>query len=212
MPGKVLRRRRGEMSRRFRAGASVCRAGGSARDGYTSSVSPRGGVVPAARPMHVPATLIPGNFPRRGGAVIVKTKIVIADDEDFQRELLCEALGETSVEIVQAESGVELLRLVIDGGPFDLIVTDVGMPWLNGLQVMSSVRRAGIVTPCVFVTGSSDGHLANEVARLGRACLLLKPIRVTELRACVGALTGTTARDGEQQDGHDGRTDSSADG
>jgi CheY-like chemotaxis protein len=135
----------------------------------------------------------------------VKTKIVIADDEDFQRELLCDALDETSVEIVQASSGVELLRLVIDEGPFDVIVTDVGMPWLNGLQVMSSVRRAGIVTPCVFVTGSSDAQLALEAARLGRTCLLQKPIRVTELRACILELTDPSGPRNERPDGSPSR-------
>ena len=116
------------------------------------------------------------------------TRIAVADDERLQRDLLCDALSGPDVELAQASNGAELLALVIDHGPFDLIVTDLVMPGMSGLQAVTALRHAHIATPCVFVTGSSEELVFTQVEQLTHARVLKKPFLVSELRTCVAEL------------------------
>jgi DNA-binding response OmpR family regulator len=116
------------------------------------------------------------------------TRIAIADDDPESLELLRAALQSSNVEISQAAGGGELVQLLVDRGPFDLIVTDIDMPWMDGIGVVRSARAAEITTPVLIVTGIARMGLQVAVARLGNARLLEKPIDVSALRDAVAAL------------------------
>ncbi len=81
-------------------------------------------------------------------------QVVIAEDDPDALELLGEALRPLRVQLHKASSGAELVVLLADHGPFDLIVTDIGMPWMEGLAVIRSARAAEIETPVLFVGGA----------------------------------------------------------
>jgi two-component system OmpR family response regulator len=115
-------------------------------------------------------------------------RIVIADDDPDSLELLRLALGSTQVEICEAANGAELVDLLAEGGPFDLVVTDVLMPWMEGLQVLLSARAAEIRTPVLVITGLTRPDLQAQVDRLGNAKLLRKPFGILELRIAVADL------------------------
>jgi putative two-component system response regulator len=116
------------------------------------------------------------------------SRIVIADDDPDSLELLRLALGNPQIEICEAVNGAELVDLLAEDGPFDLVVTDVHMPWMEGLQVLLSARAAEIHTPVLVITGLTRPDLQTKVDRLGSAKLLRKPFGVSELRAAVAEL------------------------
>ena len=115
-------------------------------------------------------------------------RIVIADDDPDSLELLKMALANPQIEICEAANGAELVDLLAEGGPFDLVVTDVLMPWMEGLQVLLSARAAEIRTPVLVITGLMRPDLQDKVDHLGNAKLLRKPFAIPELRAAVADL------------------------
>lgn len=115
-------------------------------------------------------------------------RIAIADDDPDSLELLRLALGSPVTEIYEATNGVELVQLLAKSDPFDLVVTDVLMPWMEGLQVMRSARAADDLTPVLVISGLTRPDLQARVDRLGNAKLLHKPFGITELRAAISAL------------------------
>jgi len=123
-------------------------------------------------------------------------RIVIADDDPETVEVLRDALRDPGVELRVATSGVELLSLLADEGPFDLVVTDVSMSWMSGLQVMLSARSSGIDVPVLVITGLPDSGLPAQVGRLGRARLLRKPVALQTLLASVDELLEGPERSG----------------
>jgi DNA-binding response OmpR family regulator len=115
-------------------------------------------------------------------------RIAIADDDPDSLALLRQALASPVTEIHEATNGVELVRLLIENGPFDLVVTDVLMPWTEGLQVLRSARLAEDSTPALLISGMTRPDLQARVDGLGNARLLQKPFGVAELRAAVSDL------------------------
>jgi DNA-binding response OmpR family regulator len=115
-------------------------------------------------------------------------RILIADDDPDCLALVADALRGPGIEFVSATDGDKLLALVATSGPFDLIITDISMPWMEGHQVLASARAAGLVTPVLVVTGRNDQHLAHTISQLGHAKLLQKPFAIADLRAAVSEL------------------------
>lgn len=120
------------------------------------------------------------------------SRIAIADDDPDSLELLRLALAGPTTEIREATNGAELVQLLGDDGPFDLVVTDVHMPWMEGIQVLRAVRSAQLNTPVLVITGLARAGLQEKVDRLGNARLLHKPFGIAELRQAVAALLAKT--------------------
>lgn len=112
-------------------------------------------------------------------------RVVIAEDDDDMRTVMCELVSGLGVEVDAAASGGELVRLLTDDRPIDLIVTDVRMPWMTGYNVALSARNSGLSVPIIIVTAFPDEALAAQVERLGSAVLLAKPFRPEELLSLV---------------------------
>jgi CheY-like chemotaxis protein len=123
----------------------------------------------------------------------IVTRVAIADDDPEALELLGEILSGPTIEVCKATSGAELVVLLADQGPFDLIVTDIDMPWMEGLAVIRSARAAEIQSPVLFVSGLSRPDLPAMVERLGNAKLLRKPIAVSTLRKTVSEMLGVVS-------------------
>jgi two-component system phosphate regulon response regulator OmpR len=118
------------------------------------------------------------------------TRIAIADDEPLERELVIRALRRPELEVRQAASGSELLELLRRDPPFDLVVTDVSMPRMSGLQVLAAVRAAGIEVPFLVISARVDPILRGQIAEFAQTRFLSKPLEVSSLRECVAALLG----------------------
>jgi DNA-binding response OmpR family regulator len=127
-----------------------------------------------------------------GGNVPV-LRIAIADDDPDTLEMMGAMLRRPSVEIAMASSGAELVLLLTERRPFDLIVTDIDMPWAEGLAVIRSARASQVQVPVLFVSGLACPDLAVRVAGLGNARLLRKPLSAEVLRRTVAEMLGGAA-------------------
>ena len=112
----------------------------------------------------------------------------MAEDDPELCATVVDALALRGYGVVKAESGDEFVDQLTTEGPFDLIVSDVSMPWMDGLKAMRTMRTAGVATPVIVMTGLSDEQIPAQVQALGRAILLLKPFTLDELEAAVQSL------------------------
>ena len=118
-------------------------------------------------------------------------RVLVADDDALLLESVCEVLTRLDANVVRADNGGDLIELLATAGPFDLIVTDISMPWMSGLQAIRSVRAAGLATSVIVMTALSDPGIAAQVKSLGaNAAFLRKPFASSELEATASALVG----------------------
>ncbi|HEY2084272.1 MAG TPA: ATP-binding protein [Verrucomicrobiae bacterium] len=116
----------------------------------------------------------------------VPLNILCIDDEPLLRELLREILERDGHSVSLADggqSGVDEFRAAVGGGrPFDVVLTDLGMPYFDGRQVVNTIKRESPETPIIMLTGwgslmKEDGDLPDQVSGI-----LTKPPRSNELR------------------------------
>lgn len=114
--------------------------------------------------------------------------IALAEDNPDLRGLLTSALESTGYRVVPVGTGAQLLatvrRLLAEGAPLRLIITDVRMPTLGGLDAARALRAAGNATPLIFMTAYGDAWTRAQAAELG-AQLLDKPLSLVALRHAV---------------------------
>ena len=108
-------------------------------------------------------------------------RVLVADDDLEMRQVVCEILEDHGFVVVEASSGVALLAHLADGGEFDLVVTDVRMPWISGQHVVEMARAAGYRMPVLIMTAYVDEALHRAVAALPDTALLEKPFEMREL-------------------------------
>ncbi len=87
--------------------------------------------------------------------------------------------------VIQASSGTQLLDKLAHAGPFDLIVTDISMPRMTGVQALQLARSVGVQAPVIVMTALRDADLAEQIEALGPAVLLHKPFTRASLCATV---------------------------
>lgn len=121
-------------------------------------------------------------------------RVLLAEDQPQMRSLLCGMLIRDGYEVIEVEDGPSLLRALISGlleeqarAP-DLIITDVRMPGLTGLEVLARLRREDWDTPIILITAFGDEELHAEATRLGATRVLDKPFELDELRGAVREL------------------------
>jgi CheY-like chemotaxis protein len=112
-----------------------------------------------------------------------RTVLLVEDDAD-NRELMAEVLESSGFGVVAAAGGAEAIAL-LRARPFDVVVTDVGMPGVGGLEVARAAKAARPDLPVLVVTGYSerDDLTAAEGREIDR--LLVKPV---DPDALVGAV------------------------
>jgi len=125
---------------------------------------------------------------------IARPTILIVDDEPAQRELLARCLLEWGFDTVQAEEGEEALD-VIDDRHVDMVISDVRMPGMTGLELVSAIRETSVALPVLVITAFPDIRQAVDAVKDGALDYLAKPIDLDELRDLVAAALGTRRAD-----------------
>ncbi len=111
-------------------------------------------------------------------------RVLVADDDPGLLEAIVDYFDELGADVVRAENGAELLARLAEQEPIDLIVTDISMPWMNGLHVVAAARHAGVGAPVIVMTALDDARLDEKIEELGqRVVLLRKPFDLDELEA-----------------------------
>ena len=124
-----------------------------------------------------------------------KARILLVDDEEGVRETMAAILEREGYEVVSAPSGEEALEHVHDD-PFDLLLTDLRMEGMSGVELMAAIRERSPETPSIMLTGYASLDSAIEALREGAYDYLVKPTHVDVLKAAVarGVERGLLAR------------------
>jgi DNA-binding response OmpR family regulator len=119
--------------------------------------------------------------------------VVVAEDDAAMRSLLAEELRRDGCEVIEATDGEDLVDCLAtvyyesggSGASVDLIVSDLRMPRLTGMDVLCVLRLARRKTPFILITGFGDEAIRTEARELGAVAVLDKPFDVDELRAAI---------------------------
>jgi two-component system chemotaxis response regulator CheY len=122
-------------------------------------------------------------------------RILVTEDSATMRSLLVatiEALGD--YEVVEAASGFEALRL-LPRETVDLIITDINMPDINGLELINYVRKSDTyrTTPLFIISTEGREKDVEKGLSLGANEYLVKPIDPERLQALINQYIGTAA-------------------
>jgi len=121
-------------------------------------------------------------------------RILVADDDPLLRRLAVRVLTRAGHTVEAAHDGLEALR-IIQNQPFDLLVLDLDMPGMGGLELLQSLRHQGIASriPVLILTATGDEHTAQAGFATGANDYLTKPFAIPQLLARVHACLTRTA-------------------
>ncbi len=117
-----------------------------------------------------------------------RARVVVVDDDRLIRELVRDTLVDTAE--VECCHSAEAALAALAREPADLVVSDLEMPGLSGLDLLEEVRRAHPGTDFVVLTGRSSVDSAVAALRMGAADYLTKPIQPRELSSAVHRVLG----------------------
>jgi signal transduction histidine kinase len=126
-------------------------------------------------------------------------RVLLIDDDPALLESLRSSLQDEGHKVHTTnggQAGIDAFREAQSAGKlFDIVITDLGMPYVDGRQVVASVRAMSPGTPIILLTGWGQ-HVVNEQDRPPQVDRLLgKPPRIRELRSALAELTGRRATD-----------------
>jgi len=113
--------------------------------------------------------------------------VLIIDDEPDMRFALKEAMSRFGFNPTTYRDPVEVLSNV-NLSNFSLIITDVKMPKMDGLQFLSEIRKKGIFTPVIVITGYGNVEDAVKAMKLGAVDYILKPFSMETLKSLISRL------------------------
>ncbi|WP_161864122.1 response regulator [Pseudomonas yangonensis] len=120
----------------------------------------------------------------------VKT-IVLVEDDDVVRELTAEVLGEFGYRVYALRDGPSALELLGSGQQVDLLMTDIGLPGMNGRELVEAARRLRPTLPVLFASGYNERELLEEVRARDSAAAtdsIVKPYDFRKLAQRLGEL------------------------
>ncbi len=115
------------------------------------------------------------------------TILVVDDDQSFRR-LVCRVLEHDGHTVLEASNGAELLDSLADpfgrgGGAFpDLVITDICMPGLSGLEALAALEHADCLPRFIVVTAHGSEERKEQARALGAAAVFDKPVSIDVLR------------------------------
>jgi excisionase family DNA binding protein len=118
-----------------------------------------------------------------------RARVLVVDDEATIRDLLAKTLALAEYDVDLAPDGrtaLERLRMI----PYDLLITDLKMPGIDGLAVIREARRLKADIPVIIITGFSTEASAIEAVNLGVSGYLTKPFRVPRVLAVAAKALG----------------------
>jgi two-component system cell cycle response regulator CpdR len=126
----------------------------------------------------------------RGGAA----RIALAEDDADMRAMVADALRRDGHHVIELATGADLLVCIArlyrqrdPDAPLDLLVSDIRMPVVTGMEILRGIRDAHLVIPVILMTAFGDAATRREAESLD-AVLLEKPLSLSDLRGEVRRL------------------------
>ncbi len=111
------------------------------------------------------------------------SRILVVDDDDTIRDTLYELLSEEYVCQTAETAEKALARLETDA--YDVVLTDISMPGLSGVELLGHIRQRFPDTPVIIISGIDDREHAQGLIKLGAFDFLLKPFRLDAVEKSV---------------------------
>ena len=131
--------------------------------------------------------------------------ILVVDDDEAIRDTLYELLSQQY--LCQTAETAEQALARLEVASYDVVLTDISMPGLSGLELLGHVRQKYPDTPVIIISGISDKEHAQGLIRLGAFEYLLKPFRLEVVEKSVKRALDRRHRLLESRTGTDEATD-----
>lgn len=142
-------------------------------------------VVLPAVPESPAAGAKPASTPARGGTS--RETILLAEDEEVVREIVRETLERHGYVVVTARDGRQAIELAAAGEPIDLLLSDVAMPGMSGVELADRLRGTTPGLRVVYMSGSPEVEVIQDMELNGGTGFLQKPATPSAILACVRA-------------------------
>ncbi|MGH7322379.1 MAG: response regulator [Candidatus Rokuibacteriota bacterium] len=126
----------------------------------------------------------------RQNAATLRVTILVVDDEEVTRQFLVAALQASQRQILTAASGEEALEIA-KRSDLDLVLLDLIMPGINGVETFRKLHALQPELPVVIVTGYPDSDLMAQALEIGPFTMINKPIDVSQIQKVVDLIVGT---------------------
>ncbi len=126
----------------------------------------------------------------------MKARVLLIEDEELVGTMVRMNLETEGLEVIWKQNGTDGLDQAMNHN-HDLILLDISMPGLNGLEVLRKLRRELLGTPVLMLTARSDIETKVQALEIGADDYLTKPFDVAELLARVRALVRRSQADRE---------------
>jgi len=113
-----------------------------------------------------------------------KVRILVVDDEESHRIMLRAVLKEEGYEVSEATDGTEAVKAV-EREPFDLILLDIRMTTMDGIEALSEIRKISPLVPVLIMTAYASVKTAVEALKAGAFEYLTKPLDIDELKILI---------------------------
>ncbi len=123
--------------------------------------------------------------------------IMLVDDEAAFVETMAKRLDKRNIKVIKAFSGEEGLETLKTNQMLDVIVLDVKMPGMDGLETLKEIKKATPLTEVIMLTAHATVESAIEGMKLGAFDYLMKPCDIEEL---VGKVEGATQKKREHEE------------
>ncbi|NBB50384.1 response regulator [Rhizobium sp. CRIBSB] len=135
--------------------------------------------------------------------------VLVVDDDPTQRRLIQAALDREGYVVVHAESGGEAIDRLVKGEGADVVLLDLVMPRMSGMEALAEIRSAGVTTPVIVLTANGGIDTVVKAMQAGAQDFFVKPVSAERLLVGVRNalnLTQLTAEVGRLKKHVQGRT------
>jgi CheY-like chemotaxis protein len=136
---------------------------------------------------------------RRSGPAPRNVRIVLAESDEKVRDWLRRPLARLTANVREAETGSELEAVLLEDGPFDLVITNAQLPGQSGLQVLARLRARGESTPFIVVTSIHESLLRVFVSDAEGTVLSSRMVDPQNLVALASSLMPRVPPSGDQR-------------
>ena len=106
-------------------------------------------------------------------------KILVVDDENFNRDIIKKVLIKEGFSILEATNGKESLKM-LESNDIDLILMDIMMPIMDGFKAIETIKKQSLYKklPIIAITALSDTQTYQKALKLGARTLITKPFKL----------------------------------
>jgi DNA-binding NtrC family response regulator len=120
----------------------------------------------------------------------MQTKVLIVEDDNAMAQMCAKLIRRHGHTVVIAATGQDALAMVREGRDIDVVISDVQMPKMGGMQLLARLRALDATLPIILMTGYGQLFSPSEALEIGAADYILKPF---EPETLIGSLERATS-------------------